>query len=355
MSEEFNAGGMRPKVGSQHILLPVTFDYSGGRRDSNKSMIMWSVIIGVIGTIISIGLIFNDEGFFLTNLIIGLASLYLTFLIIRFVFLKEGRIRREQIELEDEDYRCEEGNLWGIFNIDPQYPHYCRFRNGKSGLFVRLNKDVILGKYSQSQFEHYEAIADALNIAGASRVQICHVDYMDNVGSDDRLEESFVELNEVSNLDVKDALTDMFTYLQEQMMHRVTTFDVYLFLWTGSDISAWNTIQRILSCFLEANYRSYHILNKEDLRELPMVLFNLEDFSVVGATSNAFKVNNYGGVIPISKTDKHGNTTVFNKTIEEKQEEARQRTKEEELRRQEQKRRKVGKKSNKNEKEIDLF
>lgn len=355
-----NVSGMRPQMGASSVTLPVTFDYSGGRRDSRKSRILWAVIVGVIGLIMGIGIITSEGGNLALNIIGGVFVLYLVSLLIRFAFLKEGKIRRERIQLIDEDYRMSTNSIWGIYDISSQYPYYCRFRNGKSGLFIRLNKDVILGKYSESEYEHYEAIGDALNLAGASRVQICHLDYMDNVGTDERLEESFINLSEVANPDIKDVLTDMFSYLQNQMMLRVTTFDVYLFMWSGSDISAWNTIQRILSCFLEANYRSYHVLTREDLRELPKILYNLHDFSVVGASSHAFATEDYTGVVPIRKVMPDGSEEVYNKTMEQKREERERALKEQELRREELKKRKEqSKKDKKNKKkddeEFDLF
>ncbi len=351
-----NYGGMRPEMGDSSITLPVTFDYSGGRRDSNKSKILWSSILGVVGLIVGVGIITNKEGSIITNIVLGVLEIFAVAMIIRFPILKEGKIRRNNIELIDNDYKFPEKKFWGIYNIDSNYPNYCRFRNGQSGLFVRLNKDVILGKYSESEFEHYEAIGDALNLAGADQVRICHVDYMDNVGTDERLEDSFIKLSEVENPDIKELLTDMYGYLQQQMMLRVTTFDVYVFMWSGSDINAWNTIQRILSCFLEANYRSYHILNQNDLRELSKVLNNLTDFSVIDAMSNAFEVSEYKGVVPIRKVNMFGDEIVYNKTQEQKRREQEQKIKEQEIRKEELKRKKSKVKNRKEEDdEIDLF
>lgn len=350
-----NVSGMRPGKGDTTLTLPVTFDYSGGRKDSNRSRLIWSSILAVVGVIVAIGIATSKDGSVIVNICLSILWVCLVSFIIRFPIMKEGKIRREYIEMHDNNYKYDMKKIWGIYDISPTPPYYCRFRNGQSGLFVRLNKDVILGKYSDSEYEHYEAIADALNLAGSGQVRVCHVDYMDNVGSDERLEECFVGLGEVRNQDLKELLTDMYGYLQQQMMDRVTTFDVYLFMWTGSDISAWNMIQRILACFLEANYRSYHILNQYDLRELMKTVNNLHDFSVVSAMSNAFVVSDYTGVVPINKVDSVGNCEVFNKTIQEKKEEQRQRIKEQEIRKREISRKKQQKKKDKKDDEIDLF
>lgn len=359
-NEDFSYGNMRPQMGATNMTLPITFDYSGGRREHSRSRKIWVVVLIVIGLLAGIGTLFNKEGFFLTNIVLGFGFMFLISLFIRFVILKEAKVRKEYIEMIDRDYKYPTDEIWGIYAVEDQYPYYCRFRNGNSGLFVRLNKDVILGKFSQAQFDHYEAISDALNIAGGSKVRICHIDYMDNVGTDERIEESFIGLSEVSNTDLKDVLTDIFTYQKEQMMERVTTFDVYAFLWTGSDIAAWAVIQKVLSCFLEANYRSYHILDSSDLRELECVLGNLHDFSVNDALTTAFHTNEeYKGVYPIKLIHEDGSEEKLGDTLEEKREKRMQAEKEKEAKREEIKRRKSTKgkkkKSSEEDEEINLF
>ena len=347
-----NDGGMRPKLGDTMLSLPVTFDYSGGRKDARRSRNMWAVIVSVIGCIVGLGTIFNRNGSMFKNVFFGIMIIFVTACIVRFLILKEGKIRKEQITLKDKDYQGDYKDLWGIYSISNEYPYICRFRNGKSGVFVRLNKDVILGKYSESEYEHYEAIGDALNIAGKSRVQICHLDYMDNVGADERIEESFANLSRVSNKDLRDLLTDTFSYLQRQMMMRVTTFDVYVFLWTGSDINAWNVITRILACFLQANYRNFHVLDSSDMRELAKIINNFHDFSVMDASANAFTVEGYRGVVPIRMEYPDGSSEKLNKTIKEKREEAEQKRKEEEAKKHS---RKKNKKQEKPKNDDDMF
>lgn len=350
-----NPSGMRPSMGDAYITLPITFDYHGGRKDSQKTRKMWAWIVGIIGVIVVIGILFNKNGEFLTNLLFAAAVALALFFGIRYLFLNEKKVRANYKSMMENDLQLDDSVIWGIYEVEEGYPYICRFRNGKSGLFIALNKDVILGKYMESEFEHYEAIGDAYNLAGASRVQIVHIDYMDNVGSDERLEESFISLGDVSNPDLKNLLTEIFSYQQEQMMKNVTTFDVYAFLWTGSDISAWNTIQRILACFLDANYRSYHVLNSLDLRELTKVVMNLEEFSVVKASSGAFETSVSSSITPISLVDADGNETKLGKTKEERQEEARQKAAEQEALEQEKQRRKRSRRDKKGSNSDDLI
>lgn len=347
MANEVDRTGMRPQLGQKSMILPVTFDYTGGRKDSKKSANIWSAVLTAIGFLVGFGIIFNKKGFFLLNAVLGIGFIYGILLIVRLCLQKEGKLRSMEIQLIDSDFKRETKDFWGIYSVEDQYPYYCRFRNGKSGVFVRLNKDVILGKYSEAEFEHYEAIADAYNISGSSNIQICHVDYMNDIGTDERLDNSFVSLGRVTNPDVKDILTDIYSYQQTQMLGRITTFDVYVFLWSGSDLGAWSSIQRILSCFMQANYRSYHVLNTTDLGILAKTLMNLREFSLFNATMTAFNVQTTVGVVPIKVSHSDGSEDIINKTQAEKAEERRLREKEKEIRKQERKNRKKKKKKDK--------
>lgn len=349
--------GMRPKLGDTSITLPLTFDYSGGRKDKNKSAKLWSVILGVVGIIIFIGTL-TGKGNFIEKIIISFLIVVIFSFVIRFVLLKEGKKKEDFKALMATDYKLDYRDIWGIYKIEDMYPYICRFRNGKSGVYIRLNKDVILGKYADSEYQHYEAVADAYNLAGAGRVQMIHIDYMDNVGTDDRLEDSFIALEDVSNPDIKDLLTDIYSYQQNNLYGRVTTFDVYAFLWTGNDVTAWNSISRILNCFLDANYRSYHVLDDKELRELTKVIFNLNDFSVSDASSYAFSnVSTSSSIVPISITDVDGTVTKLNKTLEERIAERKAKEDEEIANKREAKRRKKSKrkKLSKNNKNDDIF
>ena len=340
--------GMRPELGDTSITLPITFDYSGGRKDSDKSAKIWSIILSVIGIIILLGTIFGNAGI-VEKIVVSIVIFVGFSSFIRFVLLKENSKKENYKSYISKDYKLDYKDIWGIYKVENVYPYICRFRNGKSGLYIRLNKDVILGKYVEAEYEHYEAIADAYNLAGAGKVQMVHVDYMDNVGTDERLTNSFNSLEDVSNPDLKDLLTDIYSFQQSNIYNRVNTSDVYVFLWTGNDVTAWNTINRILNCFLDANYRSYKVLNEKDLRELVKLVFNLSDFSISEASSSTFEVEGAtSSIIPISVTDVDGVVAKINKTFEEKEADRKAKEMEEIAKSKELNRRKRKKKSKSN-------
>lgn len=348
---------MRPRKGDSTINLPITFDYSGGRKEANKSKFLWVGILTVLGFIIGMGIITSDEGFFLVNIIFGVAFMFGVALIIRFPMLKEHKIRETMIKMQDEDYKKSYTDMWGIHSMDDLYPYYAHLRNGRTAIYVQFEKDVIIGKVPDAEYEHYEAIGDAYNLAGSLQINMCHIDYMDNIGSDDRLVECFKELSEIENPDVRDLLTDVFSNLQDMMNYNVSTFDVYVFTFKCSENTFWYNIQQVFNCLLQANYINFKILNESDLRDLSKSLFNLHDFSVVEASASCFENKKYAGIIPISVTSSDGMEIVLNKTTEEKKEEMRIKEKELALKKEEDKRRKKKKKKSKNtsDEEIDIF
>ena len=359
VGEESNI--MRPEKGSVSVTLPVTFDYSGGRGENFKYRALWAGVVGVVGVIIAIGLLGRRDFNFVIRMLLFIGTLIVDMLVIRYGFFKEHKVRTYYKDLEATDYEKNFVDAWGIYSIDDDYPYYVRFRNGRTGLFVRLNKDVILGKYSESEYDHYEAIGDAYNIAGSCNISMCSVDCMDNVGSDDRLQESFLELENVTNPDLKDILTDMFGYLQMQMNERVTTYDVYVFTFNCNESTAWNNVNRILSCFMEANYVGYRFLKADDFRDMFKSLFNVHSFSVARAMLDSFGVGMDGsiGIIPIRVVHEDGSIDILNKTTEERAAEAKLKAEKEAARVSETKRKKKerkGKKKNEAEdEEFDLF
>lgn len=368
--EEVGNTGMKPKVGQRVMSLPITFNYQGGRSGKNKTAKVWAVVLFIFSIICFFGLLFRKDSNILLNILLAFCSLYCILFIIRFPIMGEAGYRRDKIKLIDSDFQIPMSDIWGIYDFSDMYPYIARFRNGKSGIFVLLHKDVILGKYAQQEYDNFEAIGDAYNICGSSDIQICHIDYMDLIGSDERLDESFASLDRVQNIDLRDLLTDIYTYQQKVMSNQVTTFDAYLFLWSGNDDVAWVTIQRILSCFLDGNYRGYKILNKSDCRELNKVIHNLDDFSVEKGMLSAFAVSDESNcVVPIKVIHADGSEEVLNKTSAERKEAMIERQKEAELRKEEIKARKEERKKKSKEKkqagdkpvediedeEIDLF
>lgn len=347
------SNSMRPVKGDTSITLPVTFDYNGGGSEYSKTRKLWAIIVSVIGILASLIMLFGGKNIFIVKLFFSLVILFVFSIIVRFVILKEAKIRNRMSRITSEDYKREYRDFWGSYSIEEDYPYYVHLKGGREVLFVLYEKDVIIGKEKDAEFNHYEAIGDALNLLGSMGITFYHIDYMDTVGSDDRLDNCFEKLSSVVNPDIRALLTDVYTNLQSTMEENVTTYDVYAYTFKGSESSFWYNIQKVISCMLDANYSSFKILNTNYHRLLVQSLLNLLDFSVNTAEVESFSKTK--GIIPISVVTYNGEETIFNKTSEEKKQDLKNKSKEQELKKLEQKRRKKKKVESVSDNDIDLF
>lgn len=315
---------MRPQPNESSIKLPVTFDYRGGRGDNRKSNIITSLVLLAIAIVLTIFISRGEASLIAKIGIIGGAWLVVT-LFVRFKILHEQVYSDAYETLKEVDNIPGTDSFWNIYEIDSEYPYICHFKNGISGIFIRLEKDVVVGKEDNILFKHYEAISEAYNLAGNSNINMCHIDYMDNVGNDSRLGLLYEGLNYCDNPDMKEAMLSMYSNLQEEMSLNYASFDVYLFTCRNKVDQLWYNVKMIVDRLLEGNYLSYRALDIDGVRTTCMAVFNLNEFSAIEACENIFNTSRYRGIVPISVEHADGSVDVLGKTQSQLREEAAER------------------------------
>lgn len=314
---------MQPKKGDIKINLPVTFDYNGGGQTYNRTRLIWALLLGVIGFLVGVGVIFSSKGYAFVNLLLGLSIMVVVSLIVRFPILKEHIVRNDMVKLLDSDYKYSTESFWGIYAIDDVFPYYAHLRNGKTALFVRFEKDVILGRDKDSEYEHYEAIGDAYNLAGSYNMGLCYIDYMGLIGNDDRIDECFNSLADIESESMLDIMTRVYTNLQTKMSKMYSTFDVYVFTFKNSEATFRYQIDNVFACMMEANYVDCSILTPREIRDLCKEVVPEHEFSVSDACAASVGRDRKAAVIPISVRKASGKYEKLNKTVEEKREDSR--------------------------------
>lgn len=309
---------MTPQPEDTTITLPITFDYRGGRGQNVKAKIITTAVILVISVILLLGVARNEELAIYMKVIIDAVIAYVALFLLRFIIFKELYYSDIYETLKEKDYTLDTTDIWQIFDIDFDYPYICYFKNGKKGIFVKMEKDAITGKSSEARYDHYEAISNAYNIAHSLNMDIVHIDYMDNVGNDPRLQKMYDDLNNVSNPDMQDMLIDIYTNLQEEMSGNYASFDIYLFLTRDKAQNFIYNVQAVTSAMLGGNFITYKILNRQEISGVCTALFNLHDFSIVDACENVLSKTSHRGIVPIKLTHADGTVEVFNKTVAEK-------------------------------------
>lgn len=350
-----------PQRGDSTIHIPVTFDYQPGRSSNTKSKV-WISIISVLIVIVTGVVCFSSETLVLWQKIVYFLLVgYIALLVIRFVVFKETHYSNMYETLVQSDYRLDTKDFWQIFDIGHDYPYICYFKNGKQGIFVRMEKDALTGKASDAVYDHYEAISEAYNQAHALNMDIVHVDYMDNIGNDARLAKMYDDLDEVSNPDMQDMLIDMYDHLEREMANCYTSYDIYLFLTRDKVENLIYNVQTVANLMLGGNFITYRVLSKAEISGVCTALFNFHDFSINEACEKLVRGSTISGIVPIRVQRADGTIEEINKTQEEKEElrkeaerKAQERKKAQENAKLRQKAKKAGTKSPDDE-EIDLF
>lgn len=313
---------MRPQPEDTAINIPVTFDYRGGKSANVKGNIISVAIFTIVPIIVSVGIFKSSELEIWQKFLYAGVVLYVGLFLIRFFVLKETYYSDIYENLKLKDFRLKTNDIWQIFDIDSNYPFISYFRNGYKGIFVKMEKDVITGKPDTAMYDHYEAISDAYNTAHSLNMNIVHIDYMDNIGNDPRLQVMYDDLAEVSNMDMQDLLIDMYSYLQDNMSMNYASFDIYLFLTKDNLNNFTYNVQSVVGRMLGGNYITYKILDRNDISSVCTALFNLHDFSVFEACENVLQTTTHTGIIPISVMHPDGKEDIINKTQAEKKAEA---------------------------------
>lgn len=309
---------MTPSPDKSSINLPITFDYKGGRGQNLKNKLIYSFITVVLTIGLAVILALNGDIILWMRVLLPIAVLYLGLIILRYAVWNEIRYSDLVESLIEQNYRLQVEDIWQIFEVSDEPPYICYFRNGLKGIFIRMEKDAIVGKPDTNQFDHYTAIGDAYNIAHSLNMNIVHIDYMDTVGNDSRMKAMYESLETVENEDMHYALKLMYDHLSTEMKSNYACFDIYLFL-TRDDITNFvYNVQAVASQMLGGNFITYRYMRKSELGRVCESLFNLNEFDEYSACEKNVETRSSSFIIPISVTHYDGSVEKLNKTREEK-------------------------------------
>lgn len=308
----------KPNPGDTSINIPITFDYKGGRGQNVKGKVIIAIIIVVLTAIGIAGTATNKNMEIWMRVLIPILVFYIGLFLMRFIVFNELWYSDVYEGLLADDYELKVGNIWQIFDIDFEYPYICYFKNGYKGIFVRMEKDAITGKSEDAMFDHYEAVGDAYNIAHSLNMNIVHIDYMDNVGNDSRLQKMFDDLTFVENPDMHEMLVDIYMHLQDEMSRNYASFDIYLFMTRDNVNNFVYNMQAVCQRMLGGNFITYKVLDRYEIAKVCVALFNLHEFSIVDACEGVLQNEFSSGIIPISVTHSDGTVEELNKTVAEK-------------------------------------
>lgn len=309
---------MEPQVGDTAINIPVTFDYRGGRGGNTKNKVIATIAIIIVVSILIGGISTRDQLELLKKCLYDFLVFYVGLVVLRFLVFRELYFSDIYEELLSTDLVMDITQIWQIFEVGTEYPYICYYKNGYKGIFVKMEKGTVTGKTIENEFTHYDSVGEAYNLAHALNMNMIHIDYMDNVGKDSRVQALMDNLQNVKNEDMQIMLIDMYSNWQVEMSLNYASYDIYLFLTRDKLESFVYNMQNVVSTMLGGNYITYRVLNKNDISSLCTALFNLHSFSVNDACEKALVHNTQDNIVPIKVTHLDGSVDKLNKTIAER-------------------------------------
>lgn len=310
---------MIPRIGDSYVDIPMTFDFKGGRGSQVRARFITGISVFLV-TIFLVVLIMASDSSVIFKIFWSVVLILVSFFGVRFFVAQEGFFRETYVAQKETDYALDPEVFWGIYDVESNYPHFVSYRNGRIGLFVLLERDAVVGKEAKEEFNHYTAHGDALKILGNADISVAILDIVEEVGKDARLDANLDALQNCSNPDIKQVLTDVFLNLREQMSLEYTTQEVFVFTYAGNQESFWDSVNKFISKITEGNYKSYKILNQNQIRELVSTIYNLNDFSVNEAMTKVFSSSEEKIVVPLRLLDGSGGMEVLNESSQERKE-----------------------------------
>lgn len=341
---------MQPTRDSTTIRFPVTFDGGGGTAKGNKNKWGWLLLLAFVWVMGVIVVLVASDSFF--KFIYPFASAFLLSYIVRFLIFRERYYKQKRSELIENDFNFEHTVFWNIYEVSNRYPHIITFGNGYKGVFITLDKDVIVGKGEDAMYRHHEAIADAYKVMAELGIECEHIDYVDTLGNDQRLQGLFKQAENTENPDLQALITHIYDYTEHLMKSTYSSYDVYAFYSMKRDDVLWESLQPVLAELRNANYLRARVLNKNEIALLVKTLMNIGDFSMNRTNEALFRgMEGTSKYITPIWTETNGERIKLNKTSKELEEDTRVRKVEKEV-----KRKSIFKRNKKkDDQEIDLF
>ena len=310
---------MQPSKGDTSVSIPVTFDNKTSYNSRQEGRWGWTfLLLGVWLLSVIFVITLSDTSF---QFFYPFISFFVLSYIFRFLIMSENYYKKKRRIMIENDYVFDHDVFWNVYDISDRAPYIMYLGSGVKCIAVAFDKDVIVGKGYNANYEHHEAIKEALRQVAKRGVDIMHIDYMDTVGKDDRLQGLFRIADNAENPDIQTVLTRIYDHIDYKMNKAYASYDVYCFYSTKNDNIFWDDVRVLTAYFLKANYLKPRVLSKDDISELVPTLFNLQEFSITQANDAIFrgKDNGKNRIKLIWRDRGYGDLEVVNLTPEEEE------------------------------------
>ena len=172
------------------------------------------------------------------------------------------------------------------------------FSDMKVGVFLKLERDTIIGKGEEFRETHYEALSEFYKELNNKNICIVHLDIMEQAGKDNRLEHLDRMISSVDNENIAKLLQLQLGSVKNSTRETLYETD-YILCYTDKMAAADYLINDVLECaykLLDGAYTGFEILTSKEIKELPKDIYCVSYFDYTEAIQNLFK--QYGMSIP---------------------------------------------------------
>jgi hypothetical protein len=310
---------MQPEKNTNRLELPVTLDVMGRAKylKQFKLSIGYLIVLGIIVVGIIIAILFHTLKMCIISSVLVLISIWL----MRIFYFEEKKYKKSYQDMIAHNFQYASENYWGIYEISNGAMPICYLKNGQKALFVAFEKGIKVGNLEDKAYMHWEQITQAYRQMAIKGISCEHIDYMDSIGKDTRLENLMERLGQTTNADLRKLMLRSLDFQKQLLKDSYLTYDVFVFYYKMDDNLFKSDILEILNTILEANYVRYYYLRLDDLRELAKTLYGIHEFSAIQACESVFANSAVHKRIKLIAYVKDGNVVNVAKTREELQKE----------------------------------
>lgn len=311
---------MKPVRGSNYIDVPLTLDVANTASYITKSKLMFGYLIvcGIVIAAVVVSIIFHTLQICVASVVLAVVAIIL----MRVCWFEERRYRKCYRNVTEHNNAFGSDTFWGIYEISEGALPICYYKNGQKALFVAFEKDIKIGAGEDAREDHWDALTAAYRQLVYKHIQFMHIDYMDSIGKNKRLDATVDKLMQTPNPDLRKLLGITFDYQKQLLKDAYLTYDVYVFFYKGDDNTFRTDIETVLNQMLQANYSHYYYMRTDELRELVKSIYGMSEFSALQASETVFGETVAKKRIRVISYTKDGETTKVHMTREEEQQEA---------------------------------
>jgi|LFRM01.1.fsa_nt_gb hypothetical protein len=182
--------------------------------------------------------------------------------------------------------------FWDIISLkDTEDGAILIYSDMKLGIFVRVERDTIIGKSEEFREQHFDAISDFYRELNLRRYTIVQLNIMEQAGKDPRLQQLDELVVKTDNKNLAKLIEMQVGYIKT--ITRATLFESdYFFIYTKDLSRSDRIISDVIDCIyklLDGGFISYKILSIKDIQDLAKELYGVKYFNYVDAIMDRFK------------------------------------------------------------------